>query len=118
MLSISAIDRTVYLGQIFDYTNVEFEEDNSYVLNDGEVAEDAVVLISSVMSTIVTQCGFSFISYSDGAVTKCPYSYIKGKSCQQIAESVAAVLCGFWACDWENRLVLRRWSARDSVLTA
>ena len=118
VLSISAIDRTVYLGQIFDYTNVEFEEDNRYGLNDGEVAEDAVVLISSVMSAIVTQCGFSGISYSDGAVTKWPYSYIKGKSCQQIAESVSAMLCGFWACDGENRLVLRRWSAPDSVLTA
>ena len=28
VLSISAIDRTVYLGQIFDYTSVEVEEDN------------------------------------------------------------------------------------------
>ena len=118
VLSISAIDRTVYLGQIFDYTSVEFEEDTRYGLNDGEVAEDAIVLISSVMSAIVTQCGFSGISYSDGAVTKWPYSYIKGKSCQQIAESVAAMLCGFWACDGENRLVFRRWSAPDSVLTA
>ena len=103
---------------MFDYTVVASEKDDRYGLNDGEVAEDAVVLISSVMSAIVTQCGFSGISYSDGAVTKWPYSYIKGKSCQQIAESVAAMLCGFWACDSSNKLVFRRWSAPDSVLTA
>lgn len=118
VLSISAIDRTVYLGQAFDYSVVETETDNRYGLNDGEVAEDAVVLISSVMSALYTQCGFSGISYSDGAVTKFPYSYIKGKSCQQIAESVSAILCGFWACDGENRLVFRQWSSPDSVLTA
>ena len=118
VLSISAIDRTVYLGQEFDYTAVDSEQDDRYGLNDGEVSEDAVVLISSVMSAIVTQCGFSGISYSDGAVTKWPYSYIKGKSCQQIAESVSAMLCGFWCCDGGNRLVLRRWSVPDSILTA
>ncbi len=120
VLSISAIDRTVYLGQIFDYTNVDFEEndDNRYGLEDGEVAEDAVVLISSVMAALYTQCGFSGVSYPNGEVKKWPYSYIKGKSCQQIAESVAAMLCGFWACDGENRLVFRRWSSPDSVLTA
>ena len=118
VLSISAIDRTVYLGQAFDYSVVETETDNRYGLNDGEVAEDVVVLISSVMSALYTQCGFSGISYSDGAVTKFPYSYIKGKSCQQIVESVSAMLCGFWACDGENKLVFRRWSSPDSVLTA
>ena len=118
VLSISAIDRTVYLGQMFDYTAVVPQADDRYGLNDGEVAEDSVVLISSVMASLYTQCGFSGISYSDGAVTKFPYSYIKGKSCQQIAESVSAMLCGFWACDSSNKLVFRRWSAPDSVLTA
>ena len=118
VLSISAIDRTVYLGQAFDYSVVAAETDDRYGLNDGEVAEDAVVLISTVMAALYTQCGFSGISYDDGAVTKFPYSYIKGKSCQQIVESVSAMLCGFWACDGENRLVFRRWSAPDSVLTA
>ena len=76
------------------------------------------MFISAVMLAVATQCGFSGISYSDGAVTKWPYSYIKGKSCQQIAESVSAMLCGFWCCDGGNRLVLRRWSVPDSVLTA
>ena len=118
VLSISAIDRTVYLGQTFDYTAVASEQDDRYGLNDGEVAEDAVVLISSVMLALASQCGFSGISYSDGAVTKLPFSYIKGKSCQQIVESVSAMLCGFWACDGENRLVFRQWSVPDSVLTA
>lgn len=118
VLSISAIDRTVYLGQMFDYTAVVPQADDRYGLNDGEVAEDSVVLISSVMSALYTQCGFSGISYSNGAVTKFPYSYIKGKSCQQIAEGVAAMMCGFWTCDSSNKLVFRRWSAPDSVLTA
>lgn len=118
VLSISAIDRTVYLGQAFDYSVVATETDDRYGLNDGEVAEDAVVLISTVMAALYTQCGFSGVSYDDGAVTKFPYSYIKGKSCQQIAESVSAMLCGFWTCDGENRLVLRRWSVPDSVLAA
>ena len=116
VLSISAIDRTVYLGQMFDYTAVASEQDDRYGLNDGEVAEDSVVLISSVMLAVATQCGFSGISYSDGAVAKFPYSYIKGKSCQQIAESVSAMLCGFWCCDGENRLVLRRWSVPDTAV--
>ena len=118
VISISAIDRTVYLGQTFDYTAVASEQYDRYGLNDGEVAEDAVGLISSVMLALASQCGFSGISYSDGAVTKFPYSYIKGKSCQQIAESVSAMLCGFWACDGENKLVFRQWSVPDSVLTA
>ena len=118
VLSISAIDRTVYLGQAFDYKSVTPETDDRYGLNDGEVAEDAVVLISTVMTALYTQCGFTGVSYSDGAVTKWPYSYIKGKSCQQIAESLSAMLCGFWCCDSSNKLVFRRWSAPDSSVSA
>ena len=118
VLSISAIDRTVYLGQAFNYKSVTPETDDRYGLNDGEVAEDAVVLISTVMTALYTQCGFTGISYPDGAVTKWPYSYNKGKTCQQIAESVSAMLCGFWCCDSSNKLVFRRWSAPDSSVSA
>lgn len=118
VLSISAMDRTVYLGQMFDYSGLVPETDDRYGLGDGEVAEDSVVFISSVMLSLYTQCGFTAVSYPDSAVTKIPYSYVKGKSCQQIAESMAALLCGFWCCDGENRLVLRRWSSPDTALDA
>ena len=68
ILSISAIDRTVYLGQMFDYTAVASEQDDRYGLNDGEVAEDSVVFISAVMLSLSKQCGFEAVSYSDGAM--------------------------------------------------
>lgn len=118
VLSISAMDRTVYLGQEFDYSGLVPETDDRYGQNDGEVADDAVVFISTVMLALASQCGFSGISYSDGAVTKLPYSYVKGKSCQQIVESLAALFGGFWCCNGGNKLVLRRWSFPDSAAVA
>ena len=116
VLSISAIDRTVYLGQTFDYTAVAVQVDDRYGLNDGEVAEDSVVFISHVLLALASQCGFKAVSYPEGAVTELPFSYIKGKSCQQIVESLSSLMCGFWACDGENRLVMRRWSVPDTAV--
>ena len=118
VLSISAMDRTVYLGQEFDYSGLVPESDDRYGLGDGEVAEDSVVFISAVMLSLSKQCGFEAVSYSDGAVTKLPYSYIKGKSCQQIVESLAELFGGFWVCNAGNKLVFRRWSLPDSAAVA
>ncbi len=108
VLSISAVDRCVALGQTFDTSAVTADADGK-------------VLISNVVAAIANQCGFDSVSYSDGAVDRVPSSYIKDKSCESILNSLSALLGGFWAVRRQTAsdvLALKKWAVYDGLVTA
>ncbi len=108
VLSISAVDRCVALGQTLASSAVTVDADDK-------------VLISSVVTAIANQCGFDGASYSDGAVDRVPSSYIKDKSCESILNSLSALLGGFWAVRRQTAgdvLTLKKWAAYDGLITA
>lgn len=108
VLSISAVDRCVALGQTLASSAVTVDADDK-------------VLISSVVTAIANQCGFDGVSYSDGAVDRVPSSYIKDKSCESILNSLSALLGGFWVVRRQtggNVLALKKWAAYDGLVTA
>lgn len=108
VLSISAVDRCVALGQTLASSAVTVDADDK-------------VLISSVVTAIANQCGFDGVSYSDGAVDRVPSSYIKDKSCESILNSLSALLGGFWAVRRQTAgdvLTLKKWAAYDGLVTA
>lgn len=108
VLSISAVDRCVALGQTLASSAVTVDADDK-------------VLISSVVAAIANQCGFDSASYSDGAVDRVPSSYIKDKSCESILNSLSALLGGFWAVRRQTAgdvLTLKKWAAYDGLVTA
>lgn len=107
VLSISAIDRCVALGQTFDTSAV--------------TAADDMVLISGIVTAIANQCGFDGTSYSGGVVDKVPSSYVKDKSCESILNSLSALLGGFWAVRRQTAgdvLTLKKWAVYDGLVTA
>lgn len=108
VLSISAVDRCVALGQTLASSAVTVDADDK-------------VLISSVVTAIANQCVFDGVSYSDGAVDRLPSSYIKDKSCESILNSLSALLGGFWAVRRQTAgdvLTLKKWAAYDGLVTA
>lgn len=108
VLSISAVDRCVALGQTLASSAVTADADDK-------------VLISNVVAAIANQCGFDSVSYSGGAVDRVPSSYIKDKSCESILNSLSALLGGFWAVRRQtvgDVLTLKKWAVYDGLVTA
>ena len=109
LLSLVCYDRMMFTDKEFDCSG--------FLSESGKKEDEVYPLISSVVSALISQCGFT----GGGSVnvygaTVIPPDEIRGASCRKILETLSAGACGIWYCSKDNALTFLPLAGSDTTI--
>lgn len=97
IVSVTALDRMAFTDEPFDADRVDHDDDGN-------------ALTSAVLSVIAEKCGFSgYGLVIPPWLTYFPKSYLDGRSCADILETISTAVCGYWYVSSDNTLAFREY---------